>query len=66
MEILPKRLLAAKASRANPQAHATRIRKAHLYSLHSLTTTGKHLTDSAQLLLGKTALHCSNTVPLAR
>jgi tetratricopeptide (TPR) repeat protein len=44
------------ASRANPQAHANPDPcKAHLYSrcIASLQT-GKHLTDSAQLLLGKT------------
>ena len=44
------------ASRANPQAHANPDPcKAHLYSrcIASLQTA-KHLTDSAQLLLGKT------------
>jgi tetratricopeptide (TPR) repeat protein len=44
------------ASRANPQAHANPDPcKAHLYSrCISSLQTAKHLTDSAQLLLGKT------------
>jgi tetratricopeptide (TPR) repeat protein len=44
------------ASRANPQAHANSYPcKAHLYSRCIATLqTAKHLTDSAQLLLGKT------------
>jgi tetratricopeptide (TPR) repeat protein len=44
------------ASRANPQTHASSVPcKAHLYSrcIASLQTA-KHLTDSAELLLGKT------------